>query len=74
LFDAKSEAAIKPSPDSMGYYGKATVHGLRGTTSTILNEYEFNSDWIELQSRASRRRMKCAHRTIRRSTSPSGAK
>ena len=33
----------------MGYYGKATVHGLRGTASTILNENEFNSDWIEIQ-------------------------
>jgi integrase len=34
----------------MGYYGKATVHGMRGTASTILNESGlFNSDWIEKQ-------------------------
>ena len=33
----------------MGYRGKATVHGFRATASTILNENEFNRDWIELQ-------------------------
>jgi hypothetical protein len=33
----------------MGYYSKATVHDLRGTASTILNENKFNSDWIEFQ-------------------------
>lgn len=33
----------------MGYHGRATVHGLRSTASTILNEHEFNRYWIELQ-------------------------
>jgi integrase len=33
----------------MGYVGKMTVHGLRGTASTILNEHGFNRDWIERQ-------------------------
>jgi len=33
----------------MGYHSKATVHGFRSTASTILNEHEFNPDWIERQ-------------------------
>ena len=33
----------------MGYHSRATVHGFRGTASTILNERGFNSDWIEAQ-------------------------
>jgi integrase len=33
----------------MGYHTKATVHGFRGTASTILNENGFNRDWIERQ-------------------------
>ncbi len=34
----------------LGYHGKATVHGFRGTGSTILNESGlFESDWIERQ-------------------------
>jgi len=33
----------------MGYHGRATVHGFRSTASTVLNEQEFNRDWIELQ-------------------------
>lgn len=34
----------------LGYHGKATVHGFRGTASTILNESgRFESDWIERQ-------------------------
>lgn len=33
----------------MGYYGRATVHGFRATASTILNEKQFNRDWIEMQ-------------------------
>jgi integrase len=44
-----SESAMLYVLYSMGCYGKATVHGLRGTASTILNENEFNSDWIEFQ-------------------------
>lgn len=33
----------------MGYHGRATVHGFRTTASTILNEHQFNRDWIEMQ-------------------------
>lgn len=34
----------------MGYHSRATVHGLRGTASTICNESGlFNEDWIERQ-------------------------
>lgn len=33
----------------MGYHGRATVHGFRSTGSTILNEAQFNRDWIEMQ-------------------------
>lgn len=33
----------------MGYHSRASVHGLRSTASTILNEHEFNRDWIEMQ-------------------------
>ena len=32
----------------MGYHSRATVHGLRGTFSTIANEHEWNGDWIEM--------------------------
>ena len=33
----------------LGYHGRATVHGFRGTASTVLNEHGFNRDWIERQ-------------------------
>ncbi len=33
----------------MGFHSRATVHGLRGTASTILNENGFNPDVIERQ-------------------------
>jgi integrase len=34
----------------MGYHGRATIHGFRGTASTILNESGlWNRDWIERQ-------------------------
>lgn len=33
----------------MGYHGRATVHGFRGTASTILNEQGFRPDVIEKQ-------------------------
>lgn len=33
----------------MGYHGRATPHGFRGTASTILNEQGFRSDVIERQ-------------------------
>lgn len=33
----------------LGYHGRATVHGFRGLASTILNENDFDDDWIEMQ-------------------------
>jgi integrase len=33
----------------MGYHSRATIHGFRRTASTILNENQWNSDWIEKQ-------------------------
>lgn len=33
----------------LGYHSRLTVHGFRSTASTILNENDFNRDWIELQ-------------------------
>jgi integrase len=33
----------------LGYHSRVTMHGLRGTASTILNEHGFNRDWIERQ-------------------------
>ena len=33
----------------MGYHSRATVHGFRATASTMLNEAQFNRDWIEIQ-------------------------
>ena len=33
----------------MGYHSRATIHGFRGTASTVLNENGFNEDWIERQ-------------------------
>lgn len=33
----------------MGYRRRATVHGFRSLGSTVLNEAQFNRDWIELQ-------------------------
>ncbi len=33
----------------MGYHSRLTVHGFRGTASTIFNEQGFNRDWIERQ-------------------------
>jgi integrase len=32
----------------LGYKGKATIHGFRSTFSTIANENNWNSDWIEM--------------------------
>lgn len=33
----------------LGYHSRATVHGFRGSFSTVLNEGGFNRDWIERQ-------------------------
>jgi integrase len=33
----------------MGYHSRATAHGFRSTASTVLNEQQFNRDWIEMQ-------------------------
>lgn len=32
----------------LGYHSRATVHGLRGTFSTIAHEHDWDSDWIEM--------------------------
>ena len=41
-----SENTILYALYRMGYRGKATGHGLRGTASTILNEHGFHADVI----------------------------
>ncbi|WP_232457313.1 tyrosine-type recombinase/integrase [Burkholderia ubonensis] len=33
----------------MGYHSRMTGHGFRGLASTIVNEHNFNRDWIERQ-------------------------
>ena len=33
----------------LGYAGRCTMHGMRSSASTWLNEHEWNRDWIELQ-------------------------
>jgi integrase len=33
----------------IGYHSRATTHGFRTTASTVLNERQFNRDWIEMQ-------------------------
>jgi integrase len=43
-----SENAMLYALYRLGYKGKATVHGLRGTFSTVCNESGFNRDWVEL--------------------------
>jgi integrase len=47
--DVISENTMLYAIYRMGYHGRATVHGFRSTASTILNEREFNRDWIEIQ-------------------------
>lgn len=57
LFRSTQTKAEKPfSENAMlyhlykcGYHKKATIHGFRSTASTVLNEHEFNPDWIEMQ-------------------------
>ena len=44
-----SENAMLYALYYLGYKGKATIHGMRGTFSTILNENGYNKDWIEVQ-------------------------
>ena len=44
-----SENAMLYALYRMGYHSRATIHGFRGTASTILNEREFNRDVIEAQ-------------------------
>lgn len=44
-----SENTINVAIKRMGYEGKLTGHGLRGTVSTALNELGYNPDWIEAQ-------------------------
>lgn len=44
-----SENAMLYGLYALGYHGKSTVHGMRTSASTYLNEHEWNSDWIEMQ-------------------------
>jgi len=45
-----SENAMLYGLYSLGYFGIATIHGLRGTFSTVLNDSgRFRKDWIEKQ-------------------------
>lgn len=44
-----SENALGYCMNRMGYHGRATPHGFRGTASTILNEKGFRPDVIERQ-------------------------
>lgn len=44
-----SENTINVAIKRMGYEGKLTGHGIRGTVSTALNEMGYNRDWIEAQ-------------------------
>jgi integrase len=47
--DVISENTLLFALYRMGYHSRATVHGFRTTASTILNEAQFNRDWIEMQ-------------------------
>lgn len=42
-----SDATLIRCIENLGF--EATAHGMRATASTILNEYNFNPDWIEVQ-------------------------
>ncbi|MNO60181.1 Prophage CP4-57 integrase [compost metagenome] len=44
-----SENTLNMAIRRMGYTGKLTGHGIRGTISTALNEKGYNSDWVEAQ-------------------------
>lgn len=44
-----SDGTMTRALHKMGYKGRLTVHGMRGTASTILNENGFNPDAIEAQ-------------------------
>lgn len=44
-----SDGTVNVAIGRMGYKGRLTGHGLRGTLSTALNEMGYNPDWIEAQ-------------------------
>lgn len=44
-----SENTVNDAIKRMGYEGRLTGHGIRGTISTALNEQGYNADWIEAQ-------------------------
>ena len=44
-----SRDALNRALGRMGYAGKLSAHGFRGTASTMLHGMGFNSDWIERQ-------------------------
>jgi len=60
--DVISENTLLIAIYKAGYKGKLTIHGLRGTASTILNEEGFNSDVIEKQlSHSSKDKVRAAY-------------
>lgn len=44
-----SDVTLLKVIQTLGYHGKVTPHGMRGTASTILNEHGFRADVIERQ-------------------------
>ena len=48
-YKGMSENALLQVIKRIGYKEKTTTHGFRSLASTILNENNFNSDWIEYQ-------------------------
>lgn len=44
-----SENTLNRALISMGFKGRLTGHGIRGTISTALNDFDFDDDWIEAQ-------------------------
>lgn len=44
-----SENTVNVAIKRMGFGGKLTGHGIRGTISTALNERDYEKDWIEAQ-------------------------
>ena len=44
-----TDAALRQALRLMGYAGRLTPHGFRGTASTALNEMNYRSEWVERQ-------------------------
>lgn len=57
-----SENAMLYAMYRLGYHSKATIHGFRGTGSTVLNESgRFEPDWIERQLAHDKRDVRAAY-------------